>query len=116
MAIKTDKQENVKSILNLFSNIFQIFNLGPLIANGDKGKHNAVYLPSETASFKLKGCHHVEIFGRSFNHLPDLKTLELLDLQKLILHPRMFESRSVDGTVKTSFVIETFSVEKVSFS
>lgn len=93
---------------------FQIFNVGPLVSNGEKAKHNAVSLPSETVSFTLKGCHHVEIFGRSFNHLPQLKSIDIRDLQKLILHPRMFESRSVDGSEKTSFVMETFSVDNVS--
>jgi hypothetical protein len=94
----------------MIKNSWQILNIGPLLARGERAKHNAIILPPDAVTLTLNGCHHVENFERSFNHLPHLKSVEILDLQKLVLHSRMFESR---GATKASFNVGSFLIENV---
>jgi hypothetical protein len=63
----------------------QILNIGPPGSNGDsKPKHNGLHLPAGAAQLAVSGCHHVEVFGRTLNALPQMKNITIADSHKVL--------------------------------
>jgi len=63
----------------------------PIRIAGKSNPHNALSLPEKAGSVRLEGCHHVELFAKTFNKASDLKNLTISGSGKVVLHPRMFE-------------------------
>jgi len=87
----------------------------------EQNSHNSPFLPANTASLQLKGCHHVEIFARAFNHVVDsLKRVSVEDSTTAVLHQRQFEHRQNQnggggggGANRHSLHLESFKISKV---
>lgn len=62
----------------------------PLRIAGKENPHNALFLPEKTRSLRIEGCHHVEVFAKTFNHAAHLKNVTISGCGKAILHPRMY--------------------------
>ena len=79
-------QNDLKDLFRIYI-IFQ----EPIRIAGKSNPHNALSLPEKAGSVRLEGCHHVELFAKTFNKASDLKNITISGSGKVVLHPRMFE-------------------------
>ena len=85
----------------------------PLRIAGKENPHNALFLPEKTRSLRIEGCHHVEVFAKTFNHAAHLKNVTISGCGKAILHPRMYHIGS--GTPPKFSLFEINNVRKFCF-
>ena len=90
-----------------------LFLQDPLRIAGKANPHNALFLPDKTRSLRIEGCHHVEVFAKTFNHAAHLKNVTISGGGKAILHPRMYHIGS--GTPPKFSLFEITNVRKFCF-
>ena len=93
-------------ILSWFYYSFQTLLLGPSDA-----QEQVAVAPDSTAQLTISGCQQLEILTKTFNSIASIQNVTLRDMEKMILHSRLYESRVGNGD---SMTINNFDVENVS--
>jgi len=84
----------------------QVLRIGSL-----RNSHNSAYLPEKAVSVHLKGCHHVELFARTFNHVAQsLRNLSVVDSTTAVMHKRLFESRHQQNSGSNGHSLQMSSI------
>ena len=104
------RDNNFAKWIERFSRNWYDFFQEPIRIAGKSNPHNALSLPEKTGSVRLEGCHHVELFAKTFNKASDLKNVTISGSGKVVLHPRMFEIGS--GTPPK---FDSFDITNVRF-
>ena len=92
--------------LHIHGMIFQVLRIGSL-----RNSHNSAYLPEKAVSVHLKGCHHVELFARTFNHVAQsLRNLTIVDSTTAVMHKRLFESRHQQNSGSNGHSLQMSSI------
>ena len=92
--------------LHIHSMVLQVLRIGSL-----RNSHNSAYLPEKAVSVHLKGCHHVELFARTFNHVAQsLRNLTIVDSTTAVLHKRLFESRHQQNSGSNGHSLQMSSI------
>ena len=87
---------------------FQTLLLGPSDA-----QEQVAVAPDSTAQLTISGCQQLEILTKTFNSMASIQNVTLRDMEKVILHSRLYESRVGNGD---SMTINNFDVENVSYN
>ena len=86
--------------------ILKVLRIGSL-----RNSHNSDYLPEKAVSVHLKGCHHVELFARTFNHVAQsLRNLTIVDSTTAVMHKRLFESRHQQNSGSNGHSLQMSSI------
>ena len=64
------------------------------------------------AQLTISGCQQLEILTKTFNSMVSIQNVTLRDMEKVILHSRLYESRVGNGD---SMTINNIDIENVSY-